>query len=157
MRLQRSCLGPPGPGFPRARPEGNAPPHAPTSFASWRVHHRVHSFLHQNGAPKPSSSGGGAGCRAGGRGRALAGLKRMWQGRRMGPLIRVLHLADLHLGYEPPWSGIAKARRKERDGRLAKAVAWALQNDIDLVLIAGDLFETHRPPAELVDTVIREL
>ena len=75
----------------------------------------------------------------------------------MGPLIRVLHLADLHLGYEPPWSGIAKARRKERDGRLAKAVAWALQNDIDLVLIAGDLFETHRPPAELVDTVIREL
>lgn len=72
-------------------------------------------------------------------------------------LIRILHLADLHLGYEPPWQRLAEARRRERDARLAKAVAWAIEQDVDLVLIAGDLFETHRPPGPLVETVIGEL
>ena len=39
------------------------------------------------------------------------------------------------------------AKRAGRPAR--KAVAWAIRHDIDLVLIAGDLFETHRPPAPL--------
>lgn len=72
-------------------------------------------------------------------------------------MIRILHLADLHLGYEPPWERHAESQRRERDARLAKAVAWAMDRDIDLVLIAGDLFETHRPPAPLVDSVIANL
>ena len=72
-------------------------------------------------------------------------------------MIRILHLADLHLGYLPPWEEAAKARQQERDGRLRAAVDWALAHGIDLVLIAGDLFETHRPPAPLVDACVQDL
>ena len=72
-------------------------------------------------------------------------------------MIRVLHLADLHLGYDAPVAGIAEARRKERDAGSQKAVTWAIQNDIDLVVIAGDLFETTARRRQLVDTAIREL
>lgn len=72
-------------------------------------------------------------------------------------MIRILHLADLHLGYLPPWKEAAESRRRERDIRLSAAVDWALAHGVDLVLIAGDLFETHRPPASLVNEVIRQL
>lgn len=72
-------------------------------------------------------------------------------------MIRILHLADLHLGYLPPWEDMSEARRQERDARLSAAVDWALAHGVHLVLIAGDLFETHRPPAPLVDSVIRDL
>lgn len=72
-------------------------------------------------------------------------------------MIRILHLADLHLGYVPPWHEAAEPRRRERDARLGAAVDWALAHDIHLVIIAGDLFETHRPPASLVDDAIGEL
>lgn len=72
-------------------------------------------------------------------------------------MIRMLHLADLHLGWEPPWEAIASERRLERDRRLALAVDWALENRIDVVVIAGDLFETHRPSAGLVREVVSQL
>ena len=72
-------------------------------------------------------------------------------------MIRILHLADLHLGWDPPWDDIASERRTERDQRLRLAVDWALANEIDLVLIVGDLFETHRPDAALVRAVLEDL
>ncbi len=72
-------------------------------------------------------------------------------------MIRILHLADLHLGWEPPWEEIASERRLERDKRLGRAVTWALENRIDVVLIVGDLFETHRPPDGLVQDALAEL
>lgn len=74
--------------------------------------------------------------------------------------IRCLHLADLHLGWVPrDWGGREAERQQERDGLLRKAVDLALDPaaQIQLVLIAGDLFETHRPPAELVVGVLEEL
>lgn len=75
--------------------------------------------------------------------------------------LRVLHLADLHLGWTPAHlpEPLARGWRQERDARLSHAVAWALapQNAIDLVVIAGDLFESHAPEPGLVERVVAEL
>ncbi|NLW55054.1 MAG: DNA repair exonuclease [Firmicutes bacterium] len=74
--------------------------------------------------------------------------------------IRCLHLADLHLGWTPSQlGGREEERQRERDQLLKRAVDLALTptSGIRLVIIAGDLFETHRPGTELVEAVLREL
>jgi DNA repair protein SbcD/Mre11 len=68
---------------------------------------------------------------------------------------RLLHLADLHLGWLPgdlP-ADAAEARRAARDARLDEAVALALAERVDAVVIAGDLFESFEPPDGLVRSV----
>ncbi|QIA26775.1 DNA repair exonuclease [Thermaerobacter sp. PB12/4term] len=76
-------------------------------------------------------------------------------------MFRILHLADLHLGWEPRFMAPDRAaeRRRRRDRLLARAVDYALEasHQVGLVLIAGDLFETHRPPESLVQEVISQL
>lgn len=69
----------------------------------------------------------------------------------------MLHLADLHLGWEPSLPEIQEARRIERDARLSRAVDLAIARGVDAVIIAGDLFETHRPKPALVQRVRQEL
>ena len=73
----------------------------------------------------------------------------------------VLHLADLHLGWRPSFlpEPLARGWQQERDARLAHAVDWALSpaSGIDLVVIAGDLFESHAPAPELVEAVLAQL
>jgi DNA repair protein SbcD/Mre11 len=68
---------------------------------------------------------------------------------------RLLHLADLHVGWVPrdlP-SAVAEARRAARDALLDEAVALALEERVHAVLIVGDLFDSFDPPAELVRSV----
>lgn len=74
-------------------------------------------------------------------------------------MVRILHLADLHLGWHPEFlDAKAAVRRRERDDLLTRAVDFALDEAaVDVVIIAGDLFETHRPDAELVQRAITEL
>lgn len=74
-------------------------------------------------------------------------------------MIRILHLADLHLGWQPEFLGpLAGQRRKERDGLLRRAVDFALETEpVDMVIIAGDLFETHKPEPALVEEVVAQL
>jgi predicted phosphodiesterase len=72
---------------------------------------------------------------------------------------RLLHLADLHLGWTPrdvP-NDVAHAIRRGRDALLGEAVNLALSERVDLVVIAGDLFEHYRPEPALVAGVVREL
>ncbi len=80
---------------------------------------------------------------------------------RVMAMVRFLHLADLHLGWEPKYlTGEKKRdRRQRRDQTLKKAVDFALEakNDIQGVLIVGDLFEKYCPEKVLVDEVIRQL
>ena len=74
--------------------------------------------------------------------------------------VRCLHLADLHIGWRPrDFGGKEEQRGRERDGLIKKAVDYALDRNagIDLVLVAGDLFETHNPKPHLVEEVIRQL
>lgn len=76
-------------------------------------------------------------------------------------MIRFLHLSDLHLGWRPSFLAEepAKKLQQERDDVLAQAVAYALspEYEIDLVIIAGDLFETHRPSQDLIEYTIDRL
>lgn len=76
-------------------------------------------------------------------------------------MIRLLHLADLHLGWEPKYlpNDKRKIRKNERNELLEKAVNFALEpkNNIDGVVIAGDLFEKFDPSDSLVREVISQL
>jgi DNA repair exonuclease SbcCD nuclease subunit len=75
--------------------------------------------------------------------------------------MRLLHIADLHLGWQPRFAAGAGAAElaKARDDILETAVGFAAapENRIDAVIIAGDLFETHNPPQALVERVIGAL
>jgi exonuclease SbcD len=63
--------------------------------------------------------------------------------------IRVLHLADLHIGMEnygrlDPATGL-NSRVMDFLRRLNQAVEYALENEIDLVLFAGDAYKSRDP------------
>ncbi len=72
---------------------------------------------------------------------------------------RMLHLADLHLGWTPRGLPDARAavRRARRDALLEAAVDVALDERVDLVVIAGDLFERHRPDEATATAALRSL
>lgn len=73
--------------------------------------------------------------------------------------MRLLHLADLHLGWRPEgWpEERAEQRRHRRDAVLAGAVDAALAEGVELVLIVGDLFDHFDPPTDLVDATLEQL
>ncbi|MGE5587394.1 MAG: metallophosphoesterase family protein [Clostridia bacterium] len=76
-------------------------------------------------------------------------------------MLRCLHLADLHLGWSPSSLPDEKAgaRRQERDLLLKRAVDFALDpaNGIDMVIIAGDLFESHKPDPAVAEEAVGQL
>ena len=75
--------------------------------------------------------------------------------------LRILHLADLHLGWEPRFlpETIRPIWQSERDARLEQAVEWALDpaRGVGMVILAGDLFEHHDPPEALVRSAVTAL
>ena len=75
-------------------------------------------------------------------------------------MLRLLHLSDLHLGWQPRFLGSrAGERARERHESLRKSIDIALdsKHGIDMVIIAGDLFDSHRPEAGVVEPALREL
>lgn len=63
--------------------------------------------------------------------------------------LRILHLADIHLGMEnygriDPATGLS-TRLGDFLKTLNEALDWALNNDVHLVLIAGDIFKNRDP------------
>lgn len=65
------------------------------------------------------------------------------------PTLRILHLADVHLGMEnygrvDPVTGLS-TRLGDFLKTLNEALDWALNNDVHLVLIAGDIFKNRDP------------
>lgn len=78
----------------------------------------------------------------------------------MAPGSRILHLADLHLGGEHPSAGPrAPERRDEADRLLERLADRILKGDLGIgaVVIAGDLFDRHDPPASLAGRVENDL
>ncbi len=72
---------------------------------------------------------------------------------------RLFHLADLHLGWSPralPHDR-ARVRRERRDALLGQAVDVALAEAVDAVVVAGDLFERHRPDLATVSAALAHL
>ncbi len=64
-------------------------------------------------------------------------------------MLRILHLADIHLGMEnygrvDPVKGLS-TRLGDFLKTLNMALDWALDNDVDMVLIAGDIFKNRDP------------
>ncbi len=73
-------------------------------------------------------------------------------------MLRVLHTADVHLGARHTDLGDQAAAQRERQFAAFRAtIDLALQERVDLFLIAGDLFDSNTQPARSVERVAAEL
>lgn len=65
--------------------------------------------------------------------------------------VRLMHLADLHLGAPLAYLGEKAAiRSRELEASFGRALDSAAQKEVHAIVIAGDLFDSHDPPADLV-------
>lgn len=73
-------------------------------------------------------------------------------------MLRLLHTADVHLGARHSDLGDQAAAQRERQFAAFKAaVDLALAEKVDIVLIAGDLFDSNTQPRRSVERVAAEL
>jgi DNA repair exonuclease SbcCD nuclease subunit len=73
-------------------------------------------------------------------------------------MLRLLHLADVHLGARHADLGEAAAAQRERQfAAFRAAVELAIAEKVDVVLIAGDLFDSNTQPRRSVERVAEEL
>ena len=73
-------------------------------------------------------------------------------------MLRLLHTADVHLGARHDDLGEAAAAQRERQFAAFKAtVDLAISEKVDVVLIAGDLFDSNTQPRRSVERVAAEL
>lgn len=73
-------------------------------------------------------------------------------------MLRVLHTADVHLGARHADLGDAASAQRERQFAAFKAaVDLAIEERVDLVLVAGDLFDSNTQPRRSVERVAAEL
>ena len=72
--------------------------------------------------------------------------------------IKILHTGDLHLG-SPMLNMGSKASERKREllKTFSRIIDLAIEESVDLFLIAGDLFDNCNPDAELLDYVASEL
>ncbi|MEA2544773.1 MAG: repair protein SbcD/Mre11 [Chloroflexota bacterium] len=73
-------------------------------------------------------------------------------------MLRLLHTADVHLGARHADLGEQAAAQRERQFAAFKAaVDLAIAEPVDIVLIAGDLFDSNTQPRRSVERVAAEL
>jgi exonuclease SbcD len=73
-------------------------------------------------------------------------------------MLRLLHTADVHLGARHDDLGEAAAAQRERQFAAFKAtIDLAIEEKVDIVLIAGDLFDSNTQPRRSVERVAAEL
>ncbi|NVO18663.1 MAG: exonuclease subunit SbcD [Bacteroidetes bacterium] len=68
-------------------------------------------------------------------------------------MLKILHTSDWHLGKRLE----RFSRHEEQVAVIEEIIQVADENQVDLVLIAGDLFDTFNPPAESLDLFYRSL
>lgn len=77
--------------------------------------------------------------------------------------LKILHIADLHLGRWPTSGKLdltyekASARREEAIEVLEKALAFGRENEVEVIIIAGDLWEADQLNVEEASEIIRLL
>ncbi len=73
-------------------------------------------------------------------------------------MLRLLHTADVHLGARHTDLGEQAAAQRERQfAAFQAAIDLALAEKVDIVLIAGDLFDSNTQPRRSVERVAAEL
>jgi exonuclease SbcD len=74
-------------------------------------------------------------------------------------LIRILFIADTHLGFDLPFRPRIIRRRRGQDffANFERALVPALNNEVDCVLHGGDLLYRSKVPARLVEMVFEPL
>ncbi len=73
-------------------------------------------------------------------------------------MLRLLHTADVHLGARHADLGDAAATQRERQfAAFRAAISMAIDEKVDVVLIAGDLFDSNTQPKRSVERVAAEL
>src|SRR6266568_1644245 len=73
-------------------------------------------------------------------------------------MLRLVHTADVHLGARHSDLGEAAAAQRERQfAAFRRAVDLALEERVDLFLVAGDLFDSNTQPRRSVERVAAEL
>ena len=73
-------------------------------------------------------------------------------------MLRIIHTADVHLGARHDDLGEqASAQRERQFAAFSATVDLALQERVDLFLIAGDLFDSNVQPRRSVERVAKEL
>jgi exonuclease SbcD len=73
-------------------------------------------------------------------------------------MLRIIHTADVHLGARHDDLGEQAAAQRERQFAAFKAtIDLAIKEQVDLVLIAGDLFDSNVQPRRSVERVAAEL
>lgn len=72
--------------------------------------------------------------------------------------IRILHTADWHLGRTRLGDGIAARNRHEEQERVLGEICRIVEEEkIDLVIHAGDVYDTYNPPAESEELFYRTM
>src|SRR5512142_3379123 len=73
-------------------------------------------------------------------------------------MLRVLHTADVHLGARHTDLGEqATAQRERQFAAFSRTVDLAIVEKVDLLLVAGDLFDSNAQPRRSVERVAAEL
>jgi exonuclease SbcD len=78
---------------------------------------------------------------------------------RQSSAIRILLVADTHLGFDLPIRPRIQRRRRGHDfvANFQRSLEPALRGDVDLVVHGGDLFDRSRVPAALVELALAPL
>lgn len=72
-------------------------------------------------------------------------------------MIRLLHTADIHLGRKFTSLGAkGKVQREQVRATFKKVVSLATEQKVDMMLIAGDLFESNQPPQQDIQLVLEQ-
>jgi len=70
----------------------------------------------------------------------------------------LLHLSDVHLGARHADMGDVAVQQRERQlGAFERAMDLALREHVDIVLIAGDLFDSNAQPRRAIERAVAEL
>ncbi len=73
-------------------------------------------------------------------------------------MVRLLHLADVHLGARHDDLGEVAAEQRERQfAAFSRAIDTAIARGADVVLICGDLFDSNAQPRRSVERAVGEL
>ncbi len=67
--------------------------------------------------------------------------------------VKILHCGDVHLGTSAGIKRLSVRRKAEVLQTFLRIVSYAEENGADLLLIAGDLFDNHKPSADFLDQI----